>query len=537
MINVTTTSARLLNLEEQPAANKFSSVNQARKERASSTFIKVEDASGQKDSAAIGFWRTPSLAMPKSVRSRDQASAVCVTQQLALIGGVVSDAGPSGEALKQIGENVARWEASLNHKLDVHASTVNAFSDSVKEAEHAVSACLANTASPELLKAAVSATRNAVQLEAECTTTMQALPTSTQSLGVDDTRLLSSTAVLTIALARLEEMMSKCNIDTLDEQRTMLNGLAEKRQATLQQKSDDYAAKLAEAQRLQDTVGEIAKIGGWALTAIGVGLAIFTGGASLLIAAAGLALMAADAIFKAVTGTSFIDEAMKPVMDHAVKPMMTWLSKQVSEALESCGVPKEKAEIAGAVVAGIAVAAVMVTGVVAVGSVGGKIASVVAESTAKELGEVMESAVMRSVKDVMVKLADDTGVTSMASRAKEAFAALKEQVGLDNLEEGQINAIATRTRVGLTVGETGLSGAQAVIDTVAAADTRDASMVKASMTRILADKKVISEMLQELVNALSSSASAMRELNSAMSNTLKNEVSSETFLLNNARSI
>jgi invasin B len=446
---------------------------------------------------------------------------------------VAEGGGP--DAAARIAQNAAAWEVGVTEKAMRHTAAVSTFSLSVDLANDAVDA--ADKRSPASITTAMSSVASALRNEMQCRVSASALPTTPEALNIDVSEMLSGTAKLTMALAKLEKMMSSSDIDALDSQRKMLNELAENRQASLQKSADDYAAKVAEAQRLQDTMGEIAKIGGWALTIIGVGLAVFTGGASLLIAAAGLALMAADAIYKAVTGTSFIDEAMKPVMDHVVKPMMEWLSKQVTSALESCGVSKDKAEIAGAVVAGVAMAAVLVTGVVAVGSVGGKIASAVAESTAKELGEVMESAVVRSLKDVMVKLADDSGVSSLASRAKSVFAEMRAQVGLDTLEEGQINALATRGKVGLTVGETAMSGAQAAVNTIAAADTKDASVMQAAVTRAIADKKVIAALLQELSTVLSNSASAMTSLNEAMSNTLKNEMATDSFVLNNARAV
>ena len=480
-----------------------------------------------KDFAFVGM---PQLTPPRVTVSNGAATLSGALDTLKAFAGQ-----GSAELATSVGKNIERWEAGVTEKLAHHARAIETFSGSVEHAHNAVEAAADRT--PATVGAALTSLASAIRDETQCRIAASGLPAPVETFSVDVSALMSGTAKLTMALAKLEKMMSSSDIDALDSQRTMLNELAENRQASLQKSADDYAAKVAEAQRLQDTMGEIAKIGGWALTIAGVGLAVFTGGASLLIAAAGLALMAADAIYKAVTGTSFIDEAMKPVMDHVVKPMMEWLSKQVSAALESCGVPKDKAEIAGAVVAGVAVAAVLVTGVVAVGSVGGKIASAVAESTAKELGEVMESAVVRSVKEVMVKLADDSGISSLASRGKTVFSEMRAQMGWVDLEQAQINALAMRGKVGLTVGETAMSGAQAAVNTIAGADTKDASVMQAAVTRAIADKKVIAQLLQELSTVLSNSASAMTSLNDAMSNTLKNEMATDSFVLNNARAI
>lgn len=476
----------------------------------------------------------PQLTPPKAAALREMKDMLPLVDAVRSLPAGNADA---SAALKRIEGNVERWEASVSEKVQEHTEAATAFAAAAEQAHTLVARIGDGGLTKTEADSAAAALSNAVAKEARCGATLQALPSTPEAFDIDTAALLTGTAKLTMALAQLEKMMSDSNIDALDSQRKMLNALSEKRQTSLQKSSDDYAAKVAEAQRLQDTIGEIAKIGGWALAIIGVGLAIFTGGASLVIAAAGLALMAADAIYKAATGTSFIDEAMQPVMDHAVKPMMEWLSKQVSSALESCGVSQEKAEIIGAVVAGVAVAAVMVTGIAVVGSVGGKVASVLAESTAAELAEVMESAVVRSAKNMIVTLADDTGVTTLASRAKMLMAELRTQTGLSELGEGQIQALATRGKIGLTVGETALSGTQAAVNTIAAADTRDASLMQAAITRALADKKVISQLLQELVTSLSNSNSAMTALGNAMSTTLKNEMAADTFVLNNARAV
>ncbi|KIJ02883.1 hypothetical protein ST27_01480 [Xanthomonas phaseoli pv. phaseoli] len=503
-------------------------------ERVVQPFGQTSFQSTQKSATVAASRAVPQLKAPRAGVAWDAEQVESLAEIVRSTG--IDDADISS-TLKRISGNVDCWEASLAEKVQAHAEAVSVFSVSVGHAQTAVDDCERGAPTPAKLNAAAVALAEAARNEITCGVAAKALPSTPESLGIDVTHLLTGTALLTMALAKLQKLMSDSDIDALDSQRKMLNELSAARQATLQKASDDYAAKLAEAKHLQDMVGEISKIGGWALTIIGVGLAIFTGGASLLIAAAGLALMAADAICKAVTGTSFVDEAMKPVMDHAVKPMMEWLSKKVASALEECGVSKEKAEIAGAVVAGVAVAAVMVTGVVAIGSVAGKIASVVAESTAKELAEVMESAVVRSVKDVMVKLADDTGVTSMASRAKTLLAEMRAQVGLDGLEEGQIRAVAKRGEAGLAMGQAALSGTEAAMNTIAAANIRDASVMQAAVTRALADKKVITQLLQELATTVSNSLSAMTSLGNAMSDALKSETAADTFVLNNARAV
>lgn len=94
---------------------------------------------------------------------------------------------------------------------------------------------------------------------------------------------------------------------------------------------------MRKAEELNRTMGCIGKILGAVLTVISVVAAAFTGGASLALAAIGVALMVADEVVKATTGVSFMEEALKPLMDKVLKPLMDLLGKAITKALESMG--------------------------------------------------------------------------------------------------------------------------------------------------------------------------------------------------------
>lgn len=84
-------------------------------------------------------------------------------------------------------------------------------------------------------------------------------------------------------------------------------------------------------------MGCVGKIVGALLTIASVIGAVFSGGASLALAAVGLALMVADEIVKAATGTSFIQQALNPIMEAVLKPLMEAIGKAISKALEALG--------------------------------------------------------------------------------------------------------------------------------------------------------------------------------------------------------
>ncbi|WP_175648885.1 type III secretion system translocon subunit SctE, partial [Burkholderia pseudomallei] len=71
------------------------------------------------------------------------------------------------------------------------------------------------------------------------------------------------------------------------------------REAERQNRSDEYQAQAKKAEEMQKTMGCIGKIVGWVITAVSFAAAAFTGGASLALAAVGLALAVGDEISRA----------------------------------------------------------------------------------------------------------------------------------------------------------------------------------------------------------------------------------------------
>ncbi|MGS9092666.1 type III secretion system translocon subunit SctE, partial [Salmonella enterica subsp. enterica serovar Infantis] len=74
------------------------------------------------------------------------------------------------------------------------------------------------------------------------------------------------------------------------------------------------------------------------LTIVSVVDAVITGGASLALAALGIAVMVAEEIVKAATGVSFIQHALNPIMEHVLKPLIDLIGKAITKTLEGIGV-------------------------------------------------------------------------------------------------------------------------------------------------------------------------------------------------------
>ncbi len=169
-------------------------------------------------------------------------------------------------------------------------------------------------------------------------------------------------------MALISQLIAKSSNADLQATAELKQKLAEASAKDAEKKAKEYEEEVRKAEEMQKTMGCLGKVLGWLITAVSFVAAAFTGGASLALAAVGLALAIGDEINQAVTGNSFIADAMQPIMDAVVKPLMELFGKIFAGILESMGVDKETAEMVGKIMGAIAAAAVLVAGVIVAGS-------------------------------------------------------------------------------------------------------------------------------------------------------------------------
>lgn len=126
---------------------------------------------------------------------------------------------------------------------------------------------------------------------------------------------LNSIAHFTMLLSIFIELVGKNNEESLKNDMALFRTLQESRQEEMLKKSEEYQEETRKAEVLNRTMGCVGKVVGALLTVASVVAAAFTGGAALGLAAASLALILTDGIVKAATGTSFIQEALNPVIN------------------------------------------------------------------------------------------------------------------------------------------------------------------------------------------------------------------------------
>lgn len=282
-----------------------------------------------------------------------------------------------------------------------------------------------------------------------------------------DNEHVKSLAFLMSLISQLIEQSSHDELQASTEFKIKLSQ-AETRHA--EKKAQEYEDNVRKSEEMQKTMGCIGKTLGWLITTVSFAAAIFTGGASLAFAAIGLALTIGDEINQAVNGFSFMTEALKPVMEAIVQPLMESLSNIFSKMLESFGVDKSKAEMIGQIMGMVATAAVMIVAIIVAGRVASKFAGMVVEKFGKK---VMDKILNNSIGDMMKRIGQGMG---------QAF----------GMQEDKIARVANYTNM----GQTGMSIADTTIQTAGNINiaTLNLDAVKAKV------KLSISATIQEMLN-------------------------------------
>lgn len=338
---------------------------------------------------------------------------------------------------------------------------------------------------------------------------------------------------LSFLMALMSQLIAKSSSDDLQATAELKQKLAEASAKDAEKKAKEYEEEVRKAEEMQKTMGCIGKVLGWLITAVSFVAAAFTGGASLALAAVGLALAIGDEINQAVTGNSFMADAMKPLMDAIVKPLMELMGKMFAGILEAMGVDKETAEMVGKILGAIAAAAVLVAGVIVAGSALSKVFGVVMKKIGLEVGEEASKTMGKSVaaevqKDVTQDLAKTTlrtaakevseevakEVTEQATKTtmqrlmdsafaqafKRVFQGFGRAAGMDEVKMG---TIYNRTQMAVT-GAAVVNTSIQVAGSIVVADMMvEASKTKAQMMKDAALQELLNEMMNRAIDTFS----------------------------------
>ncbi len=162
----------------------------------------------------------------------------------------------------------------------------------------------------------------------------------------------NSTRTAALLMAQIIAIIGESSEETLRTNIEFSRKVQAAQQAKLRSDAEEVEAQQRKAQQMQETMGCIGKVLGAVITVVSCVAAVFTGGASLAIAAVGLAMMVGDEIYQKATGNeSFISAALKPLMDSVFMPIIQAISNMISDLLIKLGLDPEKAQIVSTVMA------------------------------------------------------------------------------------------------------------------------------------------------------------------------------------------
>lgn len=219
-------------------------------------------------------------------------------------------------------------------------------------------------------------------------------------------------ARLLLLMTTLGQLMLNTGAARADSQRSILKLQEDMRLKKLIKDAEKAEREIEKAEALNKAMGCVGKILGAVVTTIAIVGAVFTGGASLALAGIGLALMLADQIYSGVTGHSFINEAMKPIMK-LLQPILQFLIEKMAVVLESCGVDAQVAKTAAMILVSVAIA--VAVAVLAITGVGGAVASAVSNVIGR-----LSSTLTKVLEKTMEKLLPEILKAAMKGAAKSA---------------------------------------------------------------------------------------------------------------------
>lgn len=321
---------------------------------------------------------------------------------------------------------------------------------------------------------------------------------------------------LSYLLAIVAELINKSASEDLQAGASLKQKLAEAAAKDAEKKAREYDIEQRKAEELQKTMGCIGKILGWAITIVGFAAAIFTGGASLALAAVGLALMAGDAVYQAVTGDSFIQQAMQPIMEHIIKPLMELLAKYGSSILEQLGVDNATAALIGEIMGAIAAVVLLIAVAMVAGSLIGKLADKLSSAA------IMQST-REATKRMLQRMMDNTiGRFIMSWAAKSTRSAV-----VQNIRNAKFINIAQQVQNGAMTANAAM---QTSMEIIVAGNKVDAEKVRAKMLEDIALQNVLNTLMDRMADSFTQRIMAANAIIENMALVAENQMQAGNYI-------
>lgn len=255
-----------------------------------------------------------------------------------------------------------------------------------------------------------------------------------------DASLKTSAGTTALLMAQLIKIIGDSTEESMELNIKFSQKVQSAQQEKLENDADEVEKQQEKSKHMQETMGCIGKIIGAIVTVVASIAAVFTGGASLALAAIGVALMVADTIYQKVTGNeSFIAAALKPIVEHVLMPIIELITNAISGILDALGVKNDIAEIIATVLAVVVLIVAAVAASVALKKLPvDKLMNLVGDVLKKVLKAVV-STIAKAVKPIAsgIKNITDDIAAQFSKVMKSISNALNQLVG--NEAKSKIN--------------------------------------------------------------------------------------------------
>ncbi|WP_256349700.1 type III secretion system translocon subunit SctE [Pseudomonas gingeri] len=309
--------------------------------------------------------------------------------------------------------------------------------------------------------AGLLATARSVAIRAE------ALAVQAQAAGVDGKvadqlgqEHLNAAGALALAMAQLIALLGEAADKQMEADQELFRSMQVARQEFMKVKSEEYQEEVRKAEAAQKAMGCVGKIFGWLVMAVSAVVAVVGTVATLGAAApaAGALVSAAvgivgvlasmtDMIVKEATGTSYMESAMKPLMEEfqkLVKLLGDLVTQFLTDVLKvSEDVAKIIGSVSGAIAAVAMVIAAAVVGVQAAGPMLGPVLNKVMEKLGEVFSKILPSllkqmagaigktlaGLMKQLSELVASKSDDIAMSQLKNRL-EMFLAVLSATGV-----------------------------------------------------------------------------------------------------------
>ncbi|HGJ5854812.1 type III secretion system translocon subunit SctE [Arsenophonus nasoniae] len=320
---------------------------------------------------------------------------------------------------------------------------------------------------------------------------------------------LQGSAKLTYLMAKMRELLGSLTLESMSSQREILQEMQRMTEIQAEKRAQDIDEKIRKAEEARKWMAIGSQIFSWLIAAVGVVAAAFTGGASLALAAVGIALLAADTICQAAGGGSFMNKALAPVGEAMMK-----MAESISDFL--CQIAVSEAKLNGAseseivelkkqakeitdIVATIIVAVTMVAaaiGTAKLASVAGKmIGKIIADKLKRALNQLLDKMINNLLSNLARIVGNDTS-KMIAIAIKQAFNNLLDKTINNTLISSMKNKLAPYINASMV--QKSLIGLSVVNANTSAGLNLHAANLEADVIKRLGDLTVINQIMAQL---------------------------------------